>query len=167
MNNNLLIIGAGGHGRVVKETAEAVTGFGKIDFLDDKAGIAIGRCEDYKNFKQNYRFAFVALGNNELRAKWFKLLADEGFILPVLVHPAAYVSPSAVVEDGTIIAAKAAINTNSAIGKGCIISIGALVDHDCAVGEFSHINLGAIIKSGCKFGRFQDLDAGLVYSGDQ
>jgi UDP-N-acetylbacillosamine N-acetyltransferase len=167
MNNNLLIIGAGGHGIVVKETAEAVNGFGKIDFLDDKAGIAIGKCEDYKKFKQAYKYAFVALGNNELRAKWFKLLAVEGFILPVIVHPAAYVSPSAVVEDGTFISAKAAINTNTAIGKGCIISIGALVDHDCAIGEFSHINIGAVIKSGCKFGRFKDLDAGEVFSGGE
>ena len=167
MNNNLLIIGAGGHGRVVKETAEAVKGFGKIDFLDDKAGIAIGRCEDYKKFIQDYKYAFAALGNNELRAKWFKLLTDEGYDLPVLIHPAAYVSPSAAVEDGTIIGAKAVINTNSSIGLGCIISIGALVDHDCTVGEFSHINLGAIIKSGCKFGSFEDLDAGEVFSGGE
>ena len=44
---NLLILGAGGHGRVVKETAVAMGNFDRVDFLDDHSELAIGKCEDY------------------------------------------------------------------------------------------------------------------------
>jgi len=48
MGKNLLILGAGGHGRVVKETAEAMGLFNSIDFLDDnpESKVALGLCSD-------------------------------------------------------------------------------------------------------------------------
>ena len=166
MNKNLLIIGAGGHGRVVKETAEAMGCFEKINFLDDNSEIAIGKCKDFKQYINEYSYAFVAFGNNELRMKWIENLFEAGFNLPALIHPTAYISPSARIVEGTIICAKAVINTNVVIEKGCIISIGVLVDHDSVVGECSHINTGAIVKAGCKVDKLKKVDAGVVYSGE-
>ena len=48
---NLLILGAGQHGRVAKEIAETMDCYSKIDFLDDLAECAIGKLSEYKNFK--------------------------------------------------------------------------------------------------------------------
>ena len=96
--------------------------------------------------------------------KWVEKLIEAGFQLPVLIHPTAYVSPLAKIEIGSIVCAKAVINTNAIIKKGCIISIGALVDHDSFIGEGSHINTGAIVKAGCKVDRLKKVDAGMVYS---
>ena len=65
MNKNLLILGAGGHGRVVKETAEAMEVFEKIDFLDDNPDCeeAIGLCSDNEKFAGTYSYAFLGTAN--------------------------------------------------------------------------------------------------------
>ncbi|MGD6794149.1 hypothetical protein [Metabacillus indicus] len=164
MNSNLLILGAGGHGRVVKETANAMRNFGKIDFLDDKSDVAIGKLKDYKYFVSNYTYTFVALGSNELRMQWMEMLNEAGFKISTLTHPTAYISPSATIATGTIVCAKTVINTNVSVKKGCIVSIGALIDHDSVIEEFCHINTGAIIKANSNMKRLKKLDAGMVYS---
>lgn len=164
MNNKLLILGAGGHGRVVKETAKAMGCFEKIDFLDDNSKDAIGNCIDYKKYAEEYANAFVALGNNERRKEWLEALRSAGYKLPVIVHPTAYVSTKASVGEGSFIGAKAVVNVNSIIEQGCILGIGALADHDSLVGEYSYINAGAIVKAGCKLNELMKVDAGEVYS---
>lgn len=163
MNKNLLILGAGGHGRVAKETAEAMRYFNRIDFLDDESELAIGKCNDFNQYRNEYKYAFIAVGNNEQRMKFFEELSEACFILPVLVHPTAYVSPLANIESGSIICAKAVVNTHSIVKRCCIISIGALVDHDSFVGEYVHINSGAIIKAGSSVEKLKKIDAGIVY----
>src|SRR4051812_20730076 len=107
LNNNLLILGAGGHGRVVKETAEAIGIFEQIDFLDDQLDLSIGKCEDFQEYINDYSYGFVAIGNNEQRIRWIERLIEAGFNLPILVHPTAYVSPSAKLDTGCIVCSKA------------------------------------------------------------
>ncbi|UOE93875.1 hypothetical protein [Alkalihalobacillus sp. LMS39] len=148
MNKNLIILGAGGHGRVVKETAELMGTFDKVDFLDDNSNVAIGTLNEVIKFKEDYSHAFVAFGDNQFRREWQKKLASIGFQIPILRHPSAYVSNTAKIEHGTVICANAVINVNTVVKEGCIISIGALLDHDCKVGEFSHINVGVIVTAG-------------------
>ena len=53
LTRNLLILGAGGHGRVVKETALVTGSFSKVDFLDDHSDSAIGKCEDYIRYRRD------------------------------------------------------------------------------------------------------------------
>jgi len=166
MTKNLLILGAGGHGAVVKETALALGCYGKVDFLDDKAEIAIGKFKDIKNFVDDYHHAFVSVGNNEQRKKLIEELNDAGFHLPVLVHPTAYISPLVTIGKGSIVSATAVVNSNVLVETGCIISIGALVDHDSIVGEYSHINSGAVVKAGSRVDRLTKIDAGMVYMND-
>lgn len=91
---NLLILGAGGHGRVVKETAEAMGVYDTISFLDDRNPNAIGQLDDYKAFRDRFDSAFVAIGDNKLRSQWLEKLRLAGYQVPVLIHPRAYVSPS-------------------------------------------------------------------------
>lgn len=167
LNKNLLILGAGGHGRVVKETAEALDYFNDIDFLDDNSELAIGKLEDYKKYTNKYSYGFVALGNNEHRMSLILKLVKAGFQVPTLLHPTAFISPSGTVEFGSIVCPNAVINSNSIISKDCIISIGALVDHDSSIGEGSHINSGAIVKASCNVDPFKKLDVGMIYSSEQ
>lgn len=162
MNNNLLIIGAGGHGRVVREAAEALKIYNKIDFLDDNSELAIGKFEEYEKVIDEYKYAFVALGNPELRSIWFEKLSKL-YSIPTIIHPTAYVSPSAQIGTGCYVGAKAVINTRVVIKNGCIIGIGALIDHDSVVEEYSYINTGAIVKAGSKVDRFTKVDEGKVY----
>ena len=68
MNKNLLILGAGGHGCVVKEVAEAMGIFDKIDFLDDNSDFAIGKFRDNEKFA-GQRYAFTAIGDSNLNSQ--------------------------------------------------------------------------------------------------
>lgn len=163
MNKNLLILGAGGHGSVVRDTAVVMGKFRKVDFLDDNSEVSIGKCLEVGKFINEYTYAFVAFGDNKLRMKWLEKLTEEGFRVPVLIHPTAYVSSLANIQEGSVVCAKAVVNTNARVKRGSIISIGALVDHDSVIGEYSHINSGAIVKAGCKVERLKKIDAGAVY----
>lgn len=145
---NLLILGAGDHGQNVYETAHSIHIFEKIDYLDDfKTGDNIvGKCTDFKNFVDEYPVAIPAFGDNQLRKKWFELLQEAGFILPILVHPTALVSPTAELEQGTIVEARATVNSGAVIGKACIISTSTTVDVSVMMGDFTYTEPGITIQ---------------------
>lgn len=164
MNNNLLILGAGGHGQVVKETAEAMGIFGEIGFLDDdstKKGI-LSACSEYKSFKNQYKYAFPSFGSIKIRMDYIKQLAECGFTVPILYHPTAFISSTAKIERGTIVEAHAIINTNSIIEEGCIISVGAIIDHDVYIVAGCHIDCGAIVSSNSKIKTPRKIQSGTV-----
>jgi acetyltransferase-like isoleucine patch superfamily enzyme len=145
---NLLILGAGSQGPVVKETAEAIGVFHNIAYLDDDLNnkLAIDTCGNYKQYVDLYPIAIPSFGNCELRAKWINRLEKAGLHLPTLIPPMATVSPSAVVEEGTIVEMKAIVGTNARIKRGCIISTGAVVDLNATVSENCHIGSSATVK---------------------
>ena len=164
MGKKLLIIGAGGHGRVVAEVAQDC-GYAEIAFIDDNISKAIGKIQDLEKYKSEYEYAFVAIGNNSLRIKLLDLVKGLGYKIPVLVHSTAYVSKSCEIKEGSIIEPKAIVNTNTVIGQGCIISVGAIVDHDVVVGKCCHINAGSVVIAGSVIEDYYKLDAGEVFSG--
>ena len=163
-NRNLIILGSGGHGHVVKEISEAMGIFNKIDFLDDNPNSieAIGLCEDNKKFIEEYSYAIPAFGNNKLRMEWIEKLENNSFKIPTLIHPTAYISPSAIVHSGSVVAAKAVVNTNAKVEKGCIISIGSIIDHDAVINIGCHVDCGAIVKSYCIIASFLKINSGEV-----
>ena len=134
---NLLILGAGSQGPVVKETTEALGVFHEIAFWDDDSSnpLAIDCCMNYLKYVDRYPITLPSFGNCQLRANWIEKLEAAGFILPVLVHPMAAVSPSAVIGEGTIVEVKAIVGTNARIAHGYIISSGAVIDVNAKVGE--------------------------------
>lgn len=160
----LLIIGAGGHGKVVAEVAQDI-GYEQISFLDDNSPDAIGRISDIEKLSDNYSDAFVAIGNNKLRGELLQKLKECGYTIPTLIHPSAYVSRTASFGVGIVVEPKAIVNANSHIGEGSIISVGSIVDHDVEVGVCCHINAGAIVKAGGKLESFRKLEAGEIVLG--
>lgn len=161
----LLIIGAGGHGQVVKEIAETC-GYEAIDFLDDNSPNAVGKINEASNLAPNYDGVIVGIGNNTIRRDITTQLEKiEGINLVTLIHPTAFISKSAIIGKGTVVEPNATINANSKIGEGCIISVGTVIDHDCSIGYFSHINSGAICMAGSKVESFAKVNAGEVIKG--
>ena len=145
---NLLILGAGSHGQEVREIAESLHIFQKIDFLDDDMNNpnAIGAWEDYKDLKDSYNTAIVAVGNEYTRKLWFAKLSDAGFIIPTLVHPSAIVSQNATIGAGTVICARATISSGAQIGSGCIISVGVALGRDEIIDDWKHIDARGVVK---------------------
>ena len=147
---NLLIFGAGGHGRCVKETAEAAGVFNRIEFLDDNAETALDKLSSYDKY------------TDDLRKAWMDKLSGK-YRLMSITHPMAYISKSARIGEGCVVMAGAVIQTNAAIGAGCIISANAVVDHDAKTGEFCHINCGAVVPSMSKVPAGTKLNYNEVY----
>lgn len=161
MSRSLLIIGAGGHGQVVAEVA-VDCGYSEIAFIDDTSDRAIGKISEIEKFKEKYTDLFIGIGNNRLREQLFEWAEEMGFCIPILVHPTAYISRTAVIEKGIIVEPMAIVNARSVIRKGTIVSIGAVIDHDVEIGKYSHINAGAIIKAGTEIDDYTKIDAGEV-----
>lgn len=160
----LLIIGAGGHGKVVAEVAQDC-GYEEIAFLDDNSPDAIGKTDEIECFVEQYKEAFIGIGNNELRQNMLKRLKQAGYHIPMLVHPTAYVSKTAKIGAGTVVEPKAIVNTETVIGMGCIISVGAIVDHNVVLKDCVHVNAGAIVNAGAVVENRQKLESGEVILG--
>ena len=146
-NNNLLILGAGQFGRVAKEVAESMGRFDRIAFLDDNSDQAIGKLEDHEKFVADFSYAFVAIGNSDLRLKYIEELEEACFAIAVLVSPEAHVSPSAQLMKGTIVAPGAVVNANSTVAVGCFVCAGAIVDHNSFVGDGCQLDCGSVVGS--------------------
>lgn len=147
MNNNLLILGAGGYGHVVREIAEDSGIFDEIDFLDDSSPLAIGKFGDAEKFLKGYPNAVVALGNAELRLGYIEKLRAAGFQIPAIISPRAYVSKSAKIGNGTIVEPFSAVNANSEVGIGVLLRCGSVIDHNAKVGDFCYIDCGVVVKA--------------------
>ena len=160
---SLLILGAGGFGQMVKETAIAL-GYEKVMFLDDAAKDedVIGMCCDYVLKHEDYSEAVAAFGNNKTRLFWTDKLLEEGYEMPSIVHPSAIVSPSAVLEPGCFIMQRAVVNTHTKIERAALINSGAVVDHDSCVCAGAHIGLGSVVKANCTIESGRKVEAGEV-----
>ncbi len=156
----LLILGAGGHGKVAAETAEAMEVWDRICFLDDRYPElknnlhwpVIGKLESIREHIHQFNEVFVAIGQNDIRLKWLRKCKEVGYKVANLIHPSAIVSPYADLEDGIIIVANAVVQTNAKLGEGVIINTSAHVDHDCRLGRGVHIASGAKLAGGVQVG---------------
>ena len=140
---SLLIIGAGGYGRLVKELAELL-GYEKIDFLDDNSPLAVGKVQELEILQNEYDGTIVAIGNPAIREKLFRKVKR-----PVsIIHPSAVISPSAQIGEGCVIEAGTVINTAATVQNSCFICAGAVVNHNAEVEEFCQIDCNAVVGSG-------------------
>lgn len=146
---NLLILGAGSHGQEVRELAQSLNVFRRTAFLDDapEGTEAIGPCASLERYVQEYPVAIPAVGDRALRMCWLAQLVQIGFVLPVLIHPGAVVSPSADVGYGTVICARATVGAGAVIGRGCIISSGATIDRNVTIPDGVHIDCGRVVAA--------------------
>lgn len=160
---SLLILGAGGFGQMIKETALAL-GYEKVVFLDDaaKGEDVIGMCCDYVLRHSDYPAAVAAFGNNKTRLFWTDKLLEEGYEVPAMVHPSAIVSPSATLEPGCFIMQRVVVNTHTRIERAALINSGAVVDHDSIVCAGAHVGLGSVVKANCTIESGRKVEVGEV-----
>lgn len=162
-HNKLLIIGAGQYGMVTKEIAESMDCFEQVDFLDDNNPIAVGKISESEKFADNYKYAIVAIGNSELRLELTEKLKNMGYSIAAIISPLAYVSRSAVINEGCIVEAMAVVNTGSVICRCSFISAGAVVNHNSVVGEGCHIDCHATVKSNSSVKAKTKVEYGQIY----
>ncbi|MGJ8561834.1 MAG: acetyltransferase [Litorimonas sp.] len=157
----LHLIGAGGHGKVVADTALAC-GYEEILFFDpdwparkSHNGWPIAGAHAPEGFS-----TFCAVGSNGTRAQLFQEL--DLWQSPSLIHSQAIVSPSARIGAGSLLVAGAIVNAATTIGRGVIINTAASIDHDCVVEDFVHISPGARLAGGVLVGTSAWIGIGAV-----
>ena len=153
MGKRLLVLSAGGHGKLVREVALSLLDIdGKsvksVDFLDDDSEDVIGKIANLRKYRAQYSDVFCGIGDNTVRKHLLGKAEGLGFHISVFIHASAYISPSTVIEAGTVVEPKTIVNANTVIHRGGIISVGAIVDHNVIVNEFVYVNAGAIVKTG-------------------
>lgn len=184
MSRSLAIVGAGGHGRVVADCAEAL-GWDLIEFFDDKGKGStsgpwpvVGAVEALFQRAGGYDGVIVGIGANRARLDLHRALVGRGAAMATLIHPRATVSRHARIDVGTVVFAGAVVNFGALIGQACILNSGASVDHEdyladavhlspgarlgggVSVGECSWIGLGASVREGVTIGRNVRIGAG-------
>jgi len=154
MMNKIVIIGAGGHGKVVADIA-LKNQYTQIYFVDDRAS---GKCLDFPivgtldeihKLNDGETDFVIAVGDNKVR----KLIAER-YELPWvrLSHPSAVIASDVKIDDGTVIMAGAIINSSAVIGKHCIINSGSIIEHDNMIGDYVHISPNATLGGTVQIG---------------
>ena len=143
--NRLVIVGAGGHGKVIADNA-LKNGYSDINFVDDHAtgecmGFPIvGTCVEIDRLNDGKTDFVIGIGSNEIRKRIAERY-DVNWI--TLIHPSAQIAVNVSIGKGTVIMACAVINACTIIGEHCIINTGAIVEHDNQIGDYVHISPGA------------------------
>lgn len=162
----LLILGAGGHSKVVAETAISSGVASSVAFLDDRCN-GPHACPPFLGWPvigplalalqadtlSQFDAGVVAIGHAATRLQWIHKLQAAGFNLPVLVHPTAWVSPSAQLGPASVVFAQVAVHAQASIGTGTILNTGCSVDHDAQISDAAHICPGARLAGEVQVGR--------------
>lgn len=145
----LYIFGASSQGLVVAEAAVASRQYAVMGFIDDNAPSPDDGSQPTHSlwpvFKREQIDAsashrlIIAVGDNAARARLTHEMSDAGWIMTTIVHPTAWISPSATIGLGIYVGPQAAINAQAHIEDGVIINTGAIVEHHCNVARFAHL----------------------------
>lgn len=152
----VIIIGAGGHAKVVIATAQAagITVSGLYDDAPEMAGRfvlgvpVLGTTRDIDVAEIDA--AVLAIGNNATRRRLAQ--AHSGLPWATLIHPAAVVHETARLGPGSVVFAGSVIQPEAEVGAHVIVNTCASVDHDCRIGDFVHIAPGARLAGNVRVG---------------
>lgn len=163
--NKLLILGAGGHGKVVADAAQSMQQWSDICFLNDTTVSdypykIIGDFASLVNWRSDFSQIVVALGDNKKRARLVQQCKQFDFTLVTIIHSTAYISNSAVIGCGSVVFAQAVINAGAIVEEGCIINSAAVVEHDCVIKDYTHVSPNAALAGGVIVGEYSWIGIG-------
>lgn len=159
MKKNVVILGAGGHAKVVAEIVNKM-GDNVVGFLDDDENIqgneiylgkkVLGKISDIDKYNDSY--VIFGIGSNRVRK-----MISERYNLKwyTAIHPSAVIANDIKIGEGTVVMPGVVINPGTRIGKHCIINTSSSLDHDNDIGDFVHISPGAhlagtvVVKENC------------------
>lgn len=169
MHKKVVIIGAGGHAKVIADIIEK-SGDTVYGFLDDNKATGekvleeykiLGKIDDciYLQEKDKQLYFVIAIGNNYIRKSIYEKYKLNYY---TAIHPTAVIGMQVNIEEGTVVMANACINSNTKIGKNCIINTGVIVEHDNIIEDYVHISPNATLCGTVKVGTFTHIGAGAV-----
>ena len=149
----LLLVGAGGFGRMVVEQAMF-----RYDcaFVDDgqPVGAEIGGLADLPDLRKEYSLLVVGIGSNQFRAQVYEKAKTLGYGFPNIIAPSAYISPYAKLGCGCVVLQNACIQNGASVGDGVLLNAGTEIHCDAAVGDYALIYTNSVIRTGATVGNF-------------
>lgn len=164
MSDNVILIGAGGHAKVIADMV-LKSGDHLIGFLDDdteKTEVmgcpVLGPIGAWREFTGEAMF-LLALGSSSLREKLAGQMKVRWY---TAIHPAAQIGADVVIGEGTTVMANAVLNPGARIGRHCIVNTAAVVEHDNQIGDYVHISVGARLGGTVQIGKGSWVGIGAV-----
>ncbi len=146
---DVIILGAGGHGKVVFDILRRANTHRAIGFLDADTSLlgvrvsglpVLGSVNLLPRLRaQKVKGAIVAIGDNRARRSYARLVEEAGLQLISAIHPNASVSPTATIGRNVVIAAGAVVCPDARIADSVILNTACVVDHECEIGDAVHI----------------------------
>jgi acetyltransferase EpsM len=158
----VLVYGAGGHGRVVLDAALRVSELRVTGLLDDdptrmgERVLGVEVLGDVSILTQPRFHAcrvVVAIGDAEARAVAVARVEAAGLGFVAIVHPTAFIARKTAIAEGVMILPMAVLHTGTSVGVHTIVNTGAIVEHDCRIGEYAHVAPGVRLGGGVTVGR--------------
>ena len=155
----LLLVGAGGFGRMVAEQAMLQYA---CSFVDDghPAGAEIcgipvvGGLADLPELRKDYDLLVVGIGSNQFRAQVYEKAKTLGYGFPNIIAPSAYISPYSKMGYGCVVLQNACIQNGASVGSGVLLNAGTEVHCDAAVGDYALIYTNSVVRTGATVGNF-------------
>ncbi len=158
--SGILVLGAGGHGKVVADIL-CCQGKPVVGFLDDDATLwgttrlglpILGAIVTYADHAPGG--LILGVGNTAARTEIVQRLgARVSTLWCNAIHPRATVARSARLGRGVAVMAGAIVNPEAVLGDHSVVNTGATVDHECMLGDFAHVGPGAHLAGGIRVGR--------------
>jgi sugar O-acyltransferase (sialic acid O-acetyltransferase NeuD family) len=159
---DVVIIGAGGHGRVVLEAVRTGGQHRCVGFLDQDPAVhgtkvdgvtVLGPANQLLQLRQQrVGGAVIAIGDNRARLRYVELVRQHGLELPTIVHPSATVAGTATLGEGCLVAAGVIVATGARVGRASILNTGCVVDHECELEAGVHVCPGALLAGRVRVG---------------
>jgi len=163
--NELIVYGGGGHGKSVIDTIRSQSVYHIHGVVDDGLNIGEyvldvpvlgGRELLPELLNQGIGQAVNAvggIGDIRSRLKVFRLIEENGFTCPTVIHASAVVEKSTELSSGGQIFPHAYIGSDAFVGFGVIINTAAVVSHDCTLDDYVNISPGALLAGGVNIGQ--------------
>ena len=145
----IAIIGAGGHGRVVLDILRNNHQFDVVGFVDSNSQLhgsyiddipVIGDMAELEYFSnRGIGGAIIAIGDNEIRCKFARIVSSYGISLINAIHPSASIARTANIGKNVVIAQGANICAHVRIEDSVICNTGSIIDHESIIEEGAHI----------------------------
>ena len=120
---DVVLIGAGGHGRVVLDILRAAEVYRPVGFLDADPQLTgqkvdglpvLGQLNMLPKLKaQKVKGAIISIGDNHPRRQYFRKISDQGFDMVNAIHPSSHISATARLGRNVVVAAGAVISTEA------------------------------------------------------
>ncbi len=159
MMEKLLLVGAGGFGRVVME--HAIEQQYDVAFVDDGYAVGtevcgikiVGHIEDLPILIRDYKKLVVSIGNNTFRENVYKKAEEIGYDFPNIICKSAYISPFAKVGKGCVFLNNVCIQNGAKVGNGVLLNPGVEIHHDGTVDDYTLIYSNSVVRTMAHIGK--------------